>query len=59
VVGERSPAQLARAVLDILDDVAWRERARHAGPEFISQRFNGDCVLKELVKIYGCSEQAA
>ena len=58
VVGERSPAQLARAVLSILDDPAWRERVRVAGPQFVGERFDGHRIVSRLLEIYGGSSRA-
>ena len=53
VVGERSPTQLARAVLNILDDPAWRERVRVTGPEFVGEHFDRNRVVSHLLEIYG------
>ena len=58
VVGERSPAQLAQAVLSILDNPAWHDRVRVAGPEFVEGRFAGDRVVSRLLEIYGYAPHA-
>ena len=57
VVEERSPAQLARAVLSILGDPAWRERVRVAGPQFVDEHFDRHHIVSRLVEIYGCSSR--
>jgi glycosyltransferase involved in cell wall biosynthesis len=58
VVEQRSPTQLARAVLRILVDPAWRERVRVAGPQFVGEHFDGDRIVSRLVEIYGGSSRA-
>jgi glycosyltransferase involved in cell wall biosynthesis len=59
LVTERSATQLAQAVLAILDDPAWRDRVRVAGPEFVGERFGGDRMIGHLLEIYGEAPHAA
>ena len=53
VVSERSAEHLARAVIAILADPAFGERARIAGPRLIAERFDGDRIVDQLLGIYG------
>jgi glycosyltransferase involved in cell wall biosynthesis len=51
-VEPRSAQELAAAVLTILQDTSWRERARIQGPLFVAKNFGLKRMLDELVKVY-------
>lgn len=52
VVEQRSAQKLATAVLTILQDSSWRERARTQGPLFVAQNFGLERMIDELVEVY-------
>ena len=52
VVGNRRPLNLANAVLQILDDPSWRERAAIQGPIFVSKRFGHQRMIDETIAVY-------
>jgi len=52
VVGSRRPLRLASAVLQILDDPTWRERAQMQAPAFVSNRFGLERMIDETIAMY-------
>jgi hypothetical protein len=52
LVRDRSAGALARAVLRILDDPRWRERAAVEGPIFVSRTFDQERMIREMIAIY-------
>ena len=52
VVEQRSAQELAAAVLTILQDSSWRERARTLGPQFVAKNFGLKRMIDELVEVY-------
>jgi glycosyltransferase involved in cell wall biosynthesis len=52
VVGNRRASNLAGAVLQILDDPGWRERAAIHGPAFVSKRFGHQRMIDETIAAY-------
>jgi glycosyltransferase involved in cell wall biosynthesis len=52
VVGSRRPLNLANAVLQILNDPSWRERAASHGPAFVSTRFGHQRMINETIHLY-------
>jgi glycosyltransferase involved in cell wall biosynthesis len=52
VVADRSSKALASAVLRILDDASWRERAAARGPTFVAERFGHGRMVHETIAIY-------
>lgn len=57
VVDNRSPKCLAQAVLSILDDKNWQQRAASEGPQFVAQRFGHQRMISETLQIYGLDNQ--
>jgi glycosyltransferase involved in cell wall biosynthesis len=53
VVTARSAKALAKAVLAVLDDQAWRKNAAIEGPAFVAKRFSIDRMLRETLEAYG------
>jgi glycosyltransferase involved in cell wall biosynthesis len=54
VVGNRRASNLSSAVLQILDDPRWRERAAIHGPAFVSKRFGHQRMIDETIVEYDC-----
>jgi glycosyltransferase involved in cell wall biosynthesis len=52
VVSSRGPSSLAGAVLQILDDPGWRQRAAMHGPAFVAQRFGHQRMIDETIAAY-------
>ena len=52
VVRQRSPRKLRDAVLAILRDRSWRERARRQGPIFIRDNFGFEQMIDETIEVY-------
>ena len=52
VVVDRRPSSLATAVLQILDDPSWPERAAIHGPVFASHRFGHQRMIDETIAVY-------
>ena len=52
IVSKRSPAKLAAAVIEALDDRKWRSRAGKAGPSFVLQRFSLESMVTQLLQLY-------
>jgi glycosyltransferase involved in cell wall biosynthesis len=52
VVADRSCKALASAVLEILDDASWRERAAAEGPAFVAERFGHERMVHEMIAIH-------
>jgi glycosyltransferase involved in cell wall biosynthesis len=52
IVGNRRPLNLANAVLQILDDHSWRDRAAIQGPIFVSKRFGQQRMIDETIAVY-------
>ena len=46
----RSAANLAKAVITLLDDVDWRERIRTEGPAFVAERFGFERMIDETLE---------
>jgi len=52
IVRPRSASNLAKAVVGMLDDTAWRERVRTEGPDFVAQHFGLDRMVTETLEHY-------
>jgi glycosyltransferase involved in cell wall biosynthesis len=52
VVPDRSPQALAAAVLRILDDARWPERAAAKGPIFVARKFDQERMVRKMIAIY-------
>jgi len=52
VVRDRSAHALAGAVLCILDDRRWSQRAAEEGPAFVARQFGQDRLLREMIATY-------
>ena len=53
LVGNRRASSLASAVLEILDDPGWRERAATQGPAFVSKKFGHQRMIDDTIAAYG------
>jgi len=53
IVRPRSAVHLAKAVIHVLDDVDWRERAGIEGPNFVAHRFGLERMVSETIEHYG------
>jgi glycosyltransferase involved in cell wall biosynthesis len=53
LVRDRSPQTLADAVISILNNTAWMERAKIEGPAFVQRHFGLDQVVDRTLEIYG------
>ena len=51
LVTERSAMHLTEAVLTVLDNPDWKERARIQGPAFIAHRFSVERMIRETLNI--------
>jgi glycosyltransferase involved in cell wall biosynthesis len=58
IVAGRSPKRLAETVLNVIDDVSWRERVRTEGPAFVAGRFGFDRMIDETLDAYGLPQAA-
>ena len=58
LVGNRRASSLARAVLEILEDSGWRERAAAEGPAFVSKSFGHERMIDDTIAAYGCPSKA-
>jgi glycosyltransferase involved in cell wall biosynthesis len=58
LVGNRKASSFARAVLKILEDPGWRERATTEGPAFVSKRFGHQRMIDDTIAAYGLSHQS-
>jgi glycosyltransferase involved in cell wall biosynthesis len=52
IVSDRSPAKLAAALVEVLDDDKWRTRAGEAGPAFVRQRFGHETMVARMLQLY-------
>jgi glycosyltransferase involved in cell wall biosynthesis len=52
IVAQRSAQRLAQAVLRILGDASFRERARTEGPSFAARQFGYERMLRETMELY-------
>jgi glycosyltransferase involved in cell wall biosynthesis len=52
IVRERSPDHLARAVLEVLFDPKWRNRAKRQANDFVTNRFNFERMVDRTIEIY-------
>jgi glycosyltransferase involved in cell wall biosynthesis len=52
IVSNRSPAKLAAAVVEVLEDDKWRSRAGEAGPTFVRQRFGHARMIAQMLQLY-------
>jgi glycosyltransferase involved in cell wall biosynthesis len=59
LVCRRRASNLASAVLEILEDPRWRERAATEGPRFASKRFGHQRMIDETIAAYGLQENWA
>jgi glycosyltransferase involved in cell wall biosynthesis len=59
LVRYRRASYLASAVLEILEDPRWRERAASEGPRFASKRFGHQRMIDETIAAYGLQENWA
>jgi len=53
LVGNRRASSLASAVLEILEDPGWRERAAAQGPAFVSKKFGHQRMIDDTIAAYG------
>ena len=53
LVGNRQASSLASAVLEILEDPGWRERAAAQGPAFVSKKFGHQRMIDDTIAAYG------
>lgn len=53
LVRERSAHALADAVLKILGERRWRQRAKMCGPTFVADRFDLDRMVSQTIAMYG------
>ncbi|MEX2615896.1 MAG: glycosyltransferase [Alphaproteobacteria bacterium] len=58
VVNRPEPAVLATAVMRVLRDKAWRERARIAGPRHVAANFSPDAMIEKTMKVCGLPKVA-
>ena len=58
LVGKRQASSLARAILEILEDPGWKERAATEGPAFVSKRFGHRRMIDDTIAAYGLSYQS-
>jgi glycosyltransferase involved in cell wall biosynthesis len=59
LVGHRRASNLASAVLEILEEPRWRERASSEGPAFAWKRFGHKRMIDETIAAYGLKENCA
>ena len=52
LVHERTPDHLARAVLEVLFDPTWRNRAKRQANNFVAKRFGFDRMVDRTLEIY-------
>jgi glycosyltransferase involved in cell wall biosynthesis len=52
IVPERSPAALAKNVLDVIADQAWVRRAGEQGPSLVRRRFSHGRMVDETIDLY-------
>jgi glycosyltransferase involved in cell wall biosynthesis len=52
IVSYRSPAKLAAAVVEALEDDKWRSRAGEAGPSLVQQRFGHESMVARMLQLY-------
>ena len=57
VVATRSAKHLAKAIVTVLDDHAWRKNAAIQGPAFVAKRFGLDRMLCETLEAYGLESE--
>jgi glycosyltransferase involved in cell wall biosynthesis len=53
LVGNRRASSLASAVLEILENPGWRERAAAQGPAFVSEKFGHQRMIDDTIAAYG------
>lgn len=53
IVDNRSPESLAEALLQILGEKAWKEKAARLGPQYVSSRFGHQRMVTETMQAYG------
>jgi len=53
LVGNRRASSLASAVLEILENPGWRERAAAQGPAFVSKKFGHQRMIDDTIAAYG------
>jgi glycosyltransferase involved in cell wall biosynthesis len=53
VVDSGDAIALAERLGEVLDDDAWRARAREDAPAFVAERFSVDRMLAETLDVYG------
>ena len=51
LVPNRKPSSFARAVLQMLHDPEWRERAAIHGPLFVAKRFGQQRMIDETIAV--------
>ncbi len=56
LVKSDDPARIAAAVLSMLDDVTWRNRAIASAPDYVRQRFSLDRMVDDTLNVYGFTE---
>jgi glycosyltransferase involved in cell wall biosynthesis len=57
LVSDRSPKSFAAAVLQVLNDPAWRKRAAAKGPRFVARRFGQERMVHKIIRIYSKSSE--
>jgi len=56
VVPGQSPAEYAQAAVRILRDPAWHAAARRCARDYVHRTFSLDCVVDQLIDLYGIAE---
>jgi D-inositol-3-phosphate glycosyltransferase len=57
LVSDRSPKSFAAAVLQVLNDPAWRKRAAAKGPRFVARQFGQERMVHKIIRIYSKSSE--
>jgi glycosyltransferase involved in cell wall biosynthesis len=57
VARPRSPASLASAVLNLIDNPAWRRAVQRDGPIFVASRFGFDRMVVETAHLYATGQE--
>ncbi|MCP5151344.1 MAG: glycosyltransferase [Chromatiales bacterium] len=53
IAADRAPATIAERIDAVLDDPAWRARARARGPAFVAECFSMERMVDETMALYG------
>ena len=52
-VAKATPELMANKVIEVLEDPAWRNKAKKIAPEFVRDKFSLEKMIRETLKIYG------